>query len=107
MHAIFMNSPRNVNITSSVISPYAKVYVRKNKRRGAEVGEVCGHDSGEGSVTNFAKLAKLGGVLRGGITRSVRIGRVQGLSNALSYLVFTIFEERDITLIPSSSSDSI
>ena len=27
-----MNSPRNENITPSVISPYAKVYVRKNKR---------------------------------------------------------------------------
>ena len=55
-----MNSPRNENITPSAISPCAKVYVRKNKRRGAEVGKACSQDSEEGSVTNFAKLEKLG-----------------------------------------------
>ena len=59
-NSIVMNSPRNENITPSAISPCAKVYVRKNKRRGAEVGKACGQDSEEGSVTNFTKLEKLG-----------------------------------------------
>ena len=59
-NTIVMNSPKNVNVIPSNISLYGNVYVRKNKKKGTEVGNACGQGSGESHVINFAQIAKLG-----------------------------------------------
>ena len=63
----FVNDSHTPSAVSDVtsgntISPYAKVYVRKNKKKGSDMARACGPDTGVGLVTdkreNTCKVGK-------------------------------------------------